>query len=165
MIELESLATEQRNPHSQQIDRLSTEAMLQVINDEDHKVAEAIKEIIPAIARAVDVISDRLRQGGRLFYVGSGTSGRLGILDAVECPPTYSTDPEQIQGLIAGGYDAIFRAKEGAEDSSDLGQADLREKKAYRPRRRRRPQRLRQNALCRRRPDLCQKYRCRCHCH
>ena len=128
MIELESLATEQRNSRSQAIDRLSTEAMLQVINDEDHKVAEAIKGIIPAIARAVDVIADRLRQGGRLFYTGSGTSGRLGILDAVECPPTYSTDPEQIQGLIAGGYDAIFRAKEGAEDSPDLGQADLMEK-------------------------------------
>lgn len=164
MIELESLATEQRNPHSQQIDRLSTEAMLHVINDEDHKVAEAIKEIIPAIARAVDVISDRLRQGGRLFYVGSGTSGRLGILDAVECPPTYSTDPEQIQGLIAGGYDAIFRAKEGAEDSSDLGQADLREKSlppatsssASAPP----AERLMSSA-----PDLCQKYRRRCHCH
>ncbi|WP_296826342.1 N-acetylmuramic acid 6-phosphate etherase [uncultured Megasphaera sp.] len=128
MIELESLATEQRNSCSQHIDRLPTEAMVSLINDEDHKVAEAIKGIVPDIARAVDVIADRLRQGGRLFYMGAGTSGRLGILDAVECPPTYSTDPDQIQGLIAGGYDAIFRAKEGAEDSPDLGRDDLIEK-------------------------------------
>lgn len=128
MIELESLATEQQNSCSQHIDRLSTEAMMALINDEDHKVAEAIKGIIPDIARAVDVIADRLRQGGRLFYMGAGTSGRLGILDAVECPPTYSTDPDQIQGLIAGGYEAIFRAKEGAEDSPDLGRDDLIEK-------------------------------------
>ena len=87
--------------------------MLHVINDEDHKVAEAIKEIIPAIARAVDVISDRLRQGGRLFYVGSGTSGRLGILDAVECPPTYSTDPEQIQALSPAAMTLFSEPKKG----------------------------------------------------
>ena len=90
-----------------------------------HEVADAVGAIIPAIAQAVDTIADKLRRGGRLFYMGSGTSGRLGILDAVECPPTYSTDPERIQGLIAGGYEAIFRAKEGAEDSPELGRQDL----------------------------------------
>lgn len=128
MIELDSLATEQQNSCSQHIDSLSTIAMLHIINDEDHKVAAAVKEIIPAIARAVDVIADRLRRGGRLLYIGAGTSGRLGILDAVECPPTYSTAPEQVQGVIAGGYDAVFRAKEGAEDSPDLGRDDLMKK-------------------------------------
>ena len=125
MINLETLATEQRNSHSQHIDSVSTEDMLRIINDEDHKVADAVGAIIPDIAKAVDTIADRLRHGGRLFYMGSGTSGRLGILDAVECPPTYSTDPERIQGLIAGGYEAIFRAKEGAEDSPELGRQDL----------------------------------------
>lgn len=125
MINLETLATEQQNSHSQHIDRVSTEDMLRIINDEDHKVADAVGAIIPDIAKAVDTIAGRLRQGGRLFYMGSGTSGRLGILDAVECPPTYSTDPERIQGLIAGGYEAIFRAKEGAEDSPELGRQDL----------------------------------------
>ena len=116
MINLETLATEQQNSHSQHIDSVSTEDMLRIINEEDHKVADAVGAIIPAIAQAVDTIADKLRRGGRLVYMGSGTSGRLGILDAVECPPTYSTDPERIQGLIAGGYEAIFRAKEGADD-------------------------------------------------
>ena len=125
MINLETLATEQPNSHSQHIDSVSTEDMLRIINEEDHKVADAVGAIIPAIAKAVDTIADKLRHGGRLFYMGSGTSGRLGILDAVECPPTYSTDPERIQGLIAGGYEAIFRAKEGAEDSPELGRQDL----------------------------------------
>ena len=125
MINLETLATEQQNSHSQHIDSVSTEDMLRIINEEDHKVADAVGAIIPAIAQAVDTIADKLRRGGRLFYMGSGTSGRLGILDAVECPPTYSTDPERIQGLIAGGYEAIFRAKEGAEDSPELGRQDL----------------------------------------
>lgn len=125
MINLETLATEQQNSHSQHIDSVSTEDMLRIINDEDHKVADAVGAIIPDIAKAVDTIADRLRHGGRLFYMGSGTSGRLGILDAVECPPTYSTAPERIQGLIAGGYEAIFRAKEGAEDSPELGRQDL----------------------------------------
>ena len=120
MINLETLATEQQNSHSQHIDRVSTEDMLRIINDEDHKVADAVGAIIPDIAKAVDTIAGRLRQGGRLFYMGSGTSGRLGILDAVECPPTYSTDPERIQGLIAGGYEAIFRA-----NSPELGRQDL----------------------------------------
>lgn len=99
--------------------------LLEDINREDHKVADAVEKILPAIALAVDLVADRLSRGGRLFYMGSGTSGRLGILDAVECPPTYSTDPEQIQGLIAGGHEAIFRAKEGAEDSEEQGRDDI----------------------------------------
>ena len=125
MIDLHAIATEQRNEQTRHIDRLSTLDMIRLINEEDTKAALAVGAIAPAIADAVDLIAGRLRQGGRLFYIGSGTSGRLGILDAVECPPTYSTDPDMVQGLIAGGYEAIFRAKEGAEDSQDMGRADL----------------------------------------
>lgn len=125
MISLDTLATEQRNDNSKHIDKVSTEELVRIMNAEDQHVAAAIAKIIPDIARAIDVITARLRQGGRLFYMGSGTSGRLGILDAVECPPTYSTDPSLVQGLIAGGYDAIFKAKEGAEDSEELGRNDL----------------------------------------
>lgn len=125
MIDLTMLATEQRNAASTHIDSVSTLDMVRIMNDEDQKVALAVKTMLPQIANAIDVITARLRRGGRLFYIGSGTSGRLGILDAVECPPTYSTEPELVQGLIAGGYDAIFKAKEGAEDSEDSGRADL----------------------------------------
>lgn len=128
MIDLEKLSTEQRNPVSVDIDTLSTEELVTLINQEDHKVADAVQEILPEIAQAVNLVADRLQHGGRLFYMGSGTSGRLGILDAVECPPTYSTDPEMVQGLIAGGREAIFRAKEGAEDSETQGRKDIREK-------------------------------------
>lgn len=125
MIELDTLATEQQNEASQGIDAVSTLDMVRIINAEDAKVAVAVQAIAPAIAQAIDLIADRLHHGGRLFYMGSGTSGRLGILDAVECPPTYSTDPELVQGLIAGGYEAIFHAREGAEDSPQFGKADL----------------------------------------
>ena len=128
MIDLEKLSTEQRNPASVDIDTLSTEELVTLINQEDHKVADAVQEILPEIAQAVNLVADRLQHGGRLFYMGSGTSGRLGILDAVECPPTYSTDPEMVQGLIAGGREAIFRAKEGAEDSETQGRKDIPEK-------------------------------------
>ena len=127
MIELEKLTTEQRNPATMRIDELETEEMLSVINAEDKKVAEAVGKILPEIAKAVDAITARLQKDGRLFYIGAGTSGRLGILDAVECPPTYGTDYELVQGLIAGGATAIFRAKEGAEDDPELGRADLEE--------------------------------------
>ncbi|WP_418377874.1 N-acetylmuramic acid 6-phosphate etherase [Acidaminococcus sp.] len=125
MLNLEKLSTEARNPASSRIDKLDTLSMMRVMNDEDQKTALAVKAILPDIARAVDVIADRLKTGGRLFYMGSGTSGRLGILDAVECPPTYSTDPELVQGLIAGGKEAIFRAREGAEDSPEEGAHDI----------------------------------------
>lgn len=125
MLNLEKLSTEARNPASSRIDKLDTLSMMRVMNDEDQKTALAVKAILTDIARAVDVIAARLKTGGRLFYMGSGTSGRLGILDAVECPPTYSTDPDLVQGLIAGGKEAIFRAREGAEDSLDKGADDI----------------------------------------
>ena len=125
MVELKKIATEQRNPNTMNIDSLSTLEMIRLINREDHRVAEAVSQVTEEIAKAVDVIADRLSKGGRLIYCGAGTSGRLGILDAVECPPTYSTDPEMVQGLIAGGYPAIFKAVEGAEDSKELGVEDM----------------------------------------
>lgn len=124
-IDLDTLATEQRNPASAAIDTVSTLEMVRIINGEDQKIAAAIATIAPQIAQAIDVITDHLRRGGRLFYVGAGTSGRLGILDAVECPPTYSTNPAMVQGIMAGGYSAVFQAKEGAEDSKDEGHDDL----------------------------------------
>ncbi len=125
MVELRTIATEQRNPNTMNIDTLSTLEMVKLINREDHKVAEAVSQVTEQIARAVDLIADRLSRGGRLIYCGAGTSGRLGILDAVECPPTYSTDPELVQCLMAGGYGAIFKAVEGAEDSKELGIQDM----------------------------------------
>lgn len=127
MIELDKLSTEKRNPASAGIDTMSTLDMVTLINNEDKKVAYAVEKILPDIAKAVDIVADHLQAGGRLLYMGSGTSGRLGILDAVECPPTYSTDPAMVQGLIAGGYPAIFRAKEGAEDSEAEGHKDIRD--------------------------------------
>lgn len=125
MVELKKIATEQRNPNTMNIDSLSTLEMVKLINQEDHHVAEAVALVTDKIAQAVDVIADRLSKGGRLIYCGAGTSGRLGILDAVECPPTYSTEPEMVQALMAGGYPAIFKAVEGAEDSKELGIADM----------------------------------------
>lgn len=122
---LNQLTTEQRNPRTLQIDELPTLALVRLINEEDQRVPQAVAAILPDVARAVDLIAARLAAGGRLFYIGAGTSGRLGILDAVECPPTYRTDPERIQGIIAGGTPAIFRAQEGAEDSEELGASDL----------------------------------------
>ena len=125
MVELKKIATEQRNPNTMNIDTLSTLDMIRLINQEDHNVAEAVSLVTDKIAQAVDLIADRLEKGGRLIYCGAGTSGRLGILDAVECPPTYSTDPEMVQCLMAGGYGAIFKAVEGAEDSKELGIQDM----------------------------------------
>ena len=125
MVELQKIATEQRNPNTMNIDTLSTLDMVKLINREDHRVAEAVALVTDKIAEAVDVIAARLSTGGRLIYCGAGTSGRLGILDAVECPPTYSTDPETVQALMAGGYGAIFKAVEGAEDSKELGKTDM----------------------------------------
>ena len=125
MVELQKIATEQRNPNTMNIDTLSTLDMVKLINREDHRVAEAVALVTDKIAEAVDVIAARLSTGGRLIYCGAGTSGRLGILDAVECPPTYYTDPETVQALMAGGYGAIFKAVEGAEDSKELGVTDM----------------------------------------
>ena len=125
MVELKKIATEQRNPNTMNIDTLPTIEMVKLINQEDHKVAEAVALVTDKIAEAIDVIADRMSKGGRLIYCGAGTSGRLGILDAVECPPTYSTEPEMVQALMAGGYPAIFKAVEGAEDSKELGVQDM----------------------------------------
>lgn len=125
MLDLSRIQTEQRNPDTMDIDRVSTLDMVREINREDQKVAKAVERVLPEVAKAVDGTAQRLERGGRLIYVGAGTSGRLGILDASECPPTYSAPPEMVQGVIAGGYQAIFRAVEGAEDSRDLGRADM----------------------------------------
>lgn len=125
MEELKSIATEQRNPNTMNIDTLSTLEMVKCINREDHLVAQAVEKVLDQVASAIDIIAAHLETGGRLIYCGAGTSGRLGILDAVECPPTYSTDPETVQCLMAGGYGAIFKAVEGAEDSKELGIDDM----------------------------------------
>lgn len=124
-IDLNAMITEGRNPASENIDELSTEAMLRVINQEDQKVALAVEAIVPEIARAVDAIAAAFQQGGRLIYSGAGTSGRLGILDASECPPTYGTPHEQVVALIAGGHQAILQAVENAEDNREMGVDDL----------------------------------------
>ena len=126
-IDLSQLITEGRNPASQNIDELSTDAMLRVINNEDKKVALAVEAIVPQIAQAVDVIVAAFAQGGRLIYSGAGTSGRLGILDASECPPTFGTPRGQVVGLIAGGHKAILQAVENAEDDREQGAQDLRD--------------------------------------
>ena len=119
------LDTEQCNPATRQIDRLSTLEMVQLINQEDHRCAEAVSKVLPEIARCVDVIEAQLRQGGRLFYAGAGTSGRLGVIDAAECPPTYGVPSDLVNGLIAGGPLALLKSVEGAEDSREMGKKDL----------------------------------------
>jgi len=119
--EITSLLTEQRNPLSEDIDNLSTLDVLRIINDEDKKVPFAIENQLDSIAKAVDYIVESFKQGGRLFYFGAGTSGRLGILDASECPPTFGTPYDMVQGVIAGGRKAVFKAIEGAEDSIENG--------------------------------------------
>lgn len=122
---LKKLSTEKRNENSKNIDRVSTIEMIKIINAEDKKVPYSVEQELDNIAEAIDEIVIRLKQGGRLIYCGAGTSGRLGILDASECPPTYGVDYELVHGLIAGGYEAIFKAKEGAEDSEELCIEDL----------------------------------------
>ncbi|ARA93930.1 N-acetylmuramic acid 6-phosphate etherase [Rhodothermaceae bacterium RA] len=124
--EIQSLATEQRNPRSMEIDTASVRDILEIINTEDHKVPIAVREELPYVEQAVEIVVDAFRQGGRLFYVGAGTSGRLGVVDASECPPTFGTPPEMVQGLIAGGREAMFQAQEGAEDVEENGAQDLR---------------------------------------
>lgn len=120
--------TEQRNPRSEDIDRLSPLELVDLMNDEDRKVPEAVGREREAIARAIELAVDAFDEGGRLIYVGAGTSGRLGVLDAAEMPPTFGTDPEMVQGVIAGGYDALVRAKEGAEDHPEDGAAAMDER-------------------------------------
>ncbi|HEY0760243.1 MAG TPA: N-acetylmuramic acid 6-phosphate etherase [Acidisarcina sp.] len=123
--DLGGLITEARNPASERLDELSTVDLLRVINDADREVARAVQLELANIARAVDAIVARVEQGGRLFYIGAGTSGRLGVLDASECPPTFNVPPELVQGIIAGGEIALRRSVEGAEDDPEQGAAGL----------------------------------------
>lgn len=124
-VDLSGLTTEARNPRSSELDAMSTLDLVTAMNDEDRHVADAVRHALPQIAEAVDEIARRMHKGGRLIYCGAGTSGRLGVLDAAECPPTFSADPEQVKGLIAGGERAFLRAVEGAEDSPELAAQDL----------------------------------------
>jgi N-acetylmuramic acid 6-phosphate etherase len=128
MMNLEGLLTEQQNPSSERIDALPTAGALAVINQEDQKVALAVAGEIPRIAEAVDRIAELVGVGGRLFYIGAGTSGRLGVLDAAECPPTFQVPPELVQGIIAGGEEALARATEASEDDPEAGRCDLAER-------------------------------------
>lgn len=123
--EVASLVTEQRNTRTYGIDLLPVREILESINKEDRTVPDAVRKEIPQIAEAVELVETALRDGGRLFYVGAGTSGRLGVLDAAECPPTFGTDPVTVQGVIAGGKKALVRAVEGAEDDRDAGAEEL----------------------------------------
>ena len=125
---LDNRLTEQRNPRSEAIDRLSSLEIVRVINHEDASVAEAVGREAETIARTVDLVVAAFRSGGRLIYVGAGTSGRLGVLDAAEMPPTYGTDPAMVQGVIAGGYAALVRSREGAEDHPEDGAAAMDER-------------------------------------
>ncbi|AYD15314.1 N-acetylmuramic acid 6-phosphate etherase [Clostridioides difficile] len=122
---LENLVTEGRNKNTLQIDKEDTLGIIELINNEDKTVAYAVEEQKESIAKAVNIIVDRMKQGGRLFYIGAGTSGRIGILDATECPPTYGVDFELVQAIIAGGNQAIFKVIEGAEDDKELGKQDI----------------------------------------
>lgn len=124
-IDLSALVTEQRNPDSMLLDRMSTKEILQLINNEDRKIAEAVAAALPQIEEAVGRIAAALQQGGRLFYVGAGTSGRLGVLDAAECVPTYRTPPDMIQAVLAGGPEAMTEAVEGSEDDEGQGALEL----------------------------------------
>lgn len=126
--ELKEIITEQRNPDTMDIDSKSIKEVLITINNEDRKVAPIVAGEIPYIAKGVELIVHSLKRGGRLIYIGAGTSGRLGVLDAAECPPTFGTQPEKIQGIIAGGYGALVRAVEGAEDNKEAGANAIREK-------------------------------------
>jgi N-acetylmuramic acid 6-phosphate etherase len=128
MSDLSHLPTEAINDNTRELSRVSTREALLLINDEDAKVAPAVRACVDEIARAVDEITQRLKGGGRLFYIGAGTSGRLGVLDASECPPTFGTDPEMVQGIIAGGLEAVFKSREGAEDEEDGGVRQLHER-------------------------------------
>jgi N-acetylmuramic acid 6-phosphate etherase len=120
--------TEQENPRSQDLSSRSTREIIALMNEEDALVAAAVKLVLDDIAKAIDETVARLAKGGRLFYTGTGTSGRLGVLDASECPPTFGVSPEMVQGVIAGGYDACYRAVEASEDNADAGGADLKQR-------------------------------------
>lgn len=124
-IKLDTLDTEKINENSTNIDIMDTKNILTTINNEDKKIAYAVENVIPFIENLIDLSYQKMLLGGRIIYIGAGTSGRLGVLDASECPPTYGVDPSLVQGLIAGGYNALLKAKEGAEDSLTLAKEDL----------------------------------------
>lgn len=127
-MDLSTLTTEQRNPATAKIDQLDTLSVLKLINDEDKKAAMAVEIVLPEIAQAVDLITTKITDGGRLFYIGAGTSGRLGVLDASECPPTFGVSPHMVQGIIAGGVRALVNSLEGAEDNRARAISDLNER-------------------------------------
>ena len=160
MSELEQLISEERNPNTMEIDLLPTVEVLRVINREDRSVADAVEKVITEIARAVDRIVDAFGKGGRLIYLGAGTSGRLGVLDAAECPPTFSVPADMVVGLIAGGAEALSKATEGAEDDAEAGVAALKDIASNSQGRCCRYRRQRSYAVCGRRPDLRQNSGC-----
>jgi N-acetylmuramic acid 6-phosphate etherase len=125
--ELDQLVSEERNPRTMGIDLMSSDEIVAVINAEDRLVPDAVRKTLPRVARAIDAIVTAFNSGGRLIYIGAGTSGRLGVLDASECPPTFGVPPDMVIGLIAGGRDAIIQAQEGAEDRTEAGAGDLRD--------------------------------------
>src|SRR6266576_487907 len=120
--------TEQENPRTEQISALSTADIVRLMNDEDARVPAAVAEVLSDVTRAVDEIVKRIQAGGRLFYIGTGTSGRLGVLDASECPPTFGVSADLVQAVIAGGYDACYRAVEASEDDEAAGARDLQQR-------------------------------------
>jgi N-acetylmuramic acid 6-phosphate etherase len=120
--------TEQENPRAANLERLPSLEIVRLMNEEDAGVAHAVEKALPYIARAVDEIVERLKGGGRLFYIGTGTSGRLGVLDAAECPPTFGVKPEMVQAIIAGGYEAVYRATEASEDDKQSAVRDLQDR-------------------------------------
>ncbi|SEQ68471.1 N-acetylmuramic acid 6-phosphate etherase [Piscibacillus halophilus] len=125
MDKLTKLITESYNEKSTNLDQMSIREVLELMNEEDRLVPEAVQQVLPTVEKVVVVVKKALQNGGRLFYVGAGTSGRIGLLDSVECPPTFSSDPEQVQAVLAGGEKALMVAVEGAEDDMDLGERDL----------------------------------------
>lgn len=124
---LARLGTEQVNPDTLEIDRMSPEQIVQAINAEDRKVADVVGQASPAIARTAELFAETLKAGGRVFYIGAGTSGRLGVLDAAECPPTFGTDPRQIVGVISGGHETLVLSREGVEDRAEQAVEDLKQ--------------------------------------
>ena len=127
--QLAALVTEERNTGTARLDRMSTTRILKLINDEDRTVPAAVARHLSRIARAAELYAATLRRGGRVFYLGAGTSGRLGVLDAAECPPTFGTDPQQVQGVIAGGKGTLIRSREGVEDRAAAAARDLKKRK------------------------------------
>ena len=119
------MSTESRNPRTMHLDQMSIREILTIMNEEDAKAINSIKEVIPRIEEVIQMVDAAFKEGGRLIYIGAGTSGRLGVLDAVECVPTFGSRPQMVQGLIAGGWNAMMHAVEGAEDNSELGATDL----------------------------------------